>query len=362
MIQLFRPIITKEMEEAAIHALQNERLVLGESVSKFEELFARYCGAEHAVSTSSGTNALELALKSLDVQSKEIITCPSSFIASSNAIIHAGAKPVFVDSDGEAYNIDADRIEEKITGKTKAILPIHIYGTPCEMDRINEIAGRNGLFVVEDACQAHGATYKGRKAGSLGTVGCFSFYSTKNLTVGGDGGMIVTNDKKIADMAAKLRNCGRIGQYEHDVLGYTSRLNTVNAAIGIVQLKHLDRWNEARHSLASVYFRELKELEGFALPKIPPYIKSSFHLFACRAKDRNGLAGYLEKKEIQTSSHYPIPIHLQPIYRKLFNYREGDYPAAERLSKEVICLPIHPQLKTEEVKYISESVRSFCNG
>ena len=359
MIPLLKPVFDKEMEEAAVHSLNNERFVLGESVFKFEEEFAKYCGTDYSVSTSSGTDALQFTMIASDFKGKEVISCPASFIATSNSIINSDANIVFADADYESNNIEPSLIEEKITEKTKAVIPIHLYGNPAEMDRINEIAEKKNLAVIEDACQAHGATYKGKKAGNLGTAGCFSFYSTKNITVGGDGGMITTNDGKLADRISKMRNCGRISQYEHDEFGYTSRLNSANAAIGMVQLKRLDGWNEKRNAAAKKYMEGLKDIKEISLPKIPEYNKSAFHLFACKTDKRDELFAHLKEKEIQAGTHYPIPIHLQPLYVKLFGYKKGDYPVSEKISEKVICLPMFSDIKDEELKYVIETVRRF---
>lgn len=359
MIPLLKPVFDKEMEDAAVHSLNNERFVLGESVFKFEEEFAKYCGTDYAISTSSGTDALQFSLFASEVKGREVISCPTSFIATSNSIVNSGADVVFADADYESNNIEPSLIEDKITEKTKAIIPIHLYGNPADMERINEIAEKRNIAVIEDACQAHGATHKGKKAGNLGTVGCFSFYSTKNITVGGDGGMITTNEEKIANRISKMRNCGRISQYEHDEFGYTARLNSVNAAIGRVQLKRLDGWNEKRNATAKKYMEELKDIDGISLPKIPEHNKSAFHLFACKTDKRDELFAYLKEKGIQAGTHYPIPIHLQPLYVKLFGYRKGDYPVSEKISEKVICLPMFSEIKDEELDYVIETVRRF---
>jgi perosamine synthetase len=266
-IPLAKPVFNEEMRRAAIEALSNERFVLGESVYRFEEEFARYCGADFAVSTSSGTNALHIALLALGIkQGQQVITAPASFVATSNAILHAQGVPVFADIELKTYTIDPEQIKKAVGAKTKGIIPVHLYGYPADMDSIGEVAEKNELFVVEDACQAHGASYKGRKTGSLNDVACFSFYPSKNMTVAGDGGMLVTDDKEVAEEAAKLRDCGRKSKYVHDSVGYTSRLNTVNAAIGRVQLRHLDEWNEKRRRNAETYDRLLSGVEGLYLP------------------------------------------------------------------------------------------------
>ena len=363
MIKLFNPTFNKEMEEAAIHALQNERFVLGESTFKFEEAFARYCGTKHAISTSSGTAALQLTIIASGCERKEVITCPNSFIATSNAILHARADPVFVDADYETNNIDTTQIGEKITKNTKAIVPIHLYGTPADMDAINDTidknAKKNNIVVIEDACQAHGATYKEKKAGNLGHAGCFSFYSTKNMTVCGDGGMVTTNDEKLADKIAKMRNCGRVSQFVHEEEGFTYRLNTVNAAIGLVQLKYLDAWNEKRNSVAKKYSDSFRNIDGIKIPVVPSHSKSAFHLYACKTPRRDELVKHLKEKGIETGLHYPIPIHLQPLYVRRFGYKEHSFGVSERIAKEIVCLPVHQELKQKEISYVIETIKEF---
>ena len=255
-ISLAKPVFDEEMKEAALDALQNERFVLGESVFKFEEEFAEYCGAKHAVSTSSGTSALQLSLLALGVErGDEVVTTSYSFVATANAALHIGALPVFADVNVGSFNIDPEAALERVTEKTRAVIPVHLYGFPAEMDSILEDSEEHRFSVVEDACQAHGASYFGRKVGSIGEVGCFSFYSSKNMTVCGDGGMVVTDSEEVAGKVARLRDCGRSSHYEHDLIGYTSRLNTVNAAIGRVQLQRLDAWNRRRREHAKLYSR-----------------------------------------------------------------------------------------------------------
>ncbi len=356
------PVCTKEMQDAAIHALQNEKFIFGESVTKFEEEFARYCSTDFAISVSSGTAALQLSLLAAGVKNKdEIINPANSFIATANSIVHAGSVPVFCDSN-DAYLIDADQIQSKITKKTKGILPVHLYGNPADMDEINAIAEKNKLFVIEDDCQSHGALYKGRKIGSLAKIGCFSFYSTKNMTVCGDGGMVTTNDADIAKTVIALRNHGRTAQDVHSMIGYTARLNTVSAAIGRVQLKYLDQWVSKRREIAQKYNDLLSDVDEIALP--PGDVdgkKPSYHLFVIKTQKRDALIDFLRKAGIICLIHYPNPIHLQPIYKKMFHYKEGDYPKSEEQSKQILDLPMFPELKNSEVSYISDKIHEFFN-
>jgi dTDP-4-amino-4,6-dideoxygalactose transaminase len=358
-IPFCKPVFNKEMEDATVNALRNERFVLGESVQKFEEAFAKYCGTDYAVSTSSGTNALHLALLASGVKKdQQVLTTPTSFIATANSILHAGATPIFCDID-DTYNLDPNKIIDRLTPKTKGIMPVHLYGYPCDMDGILDAANKFDLFVIEDACQAHGASYKGKKVGSLGDIGCFSFYSTKNMTVCGDGGMIVTNNESIAKEIEKLRTCGRATGNEMNVIGYTARLNTANAAIGIIQLKNLDEWNEKRRKNADIYINKLQNIGDIILPPKEVDVKSVYHLFVIKARHRDELKIWLESNGISCGIYYPIPIHLQPIYKKLYGYRGGEYPISEKHSEEVLSLPMFPDLTKEEIEYVCEKIEEF---
>jgi perosamine synthetase len=364
-IWLAKPILDDEMKEAAIYALQSERFVLGESVHKFEEEFARYCGTRFAVSTSSGTAALSLSLIALGIGAArdEVITSPLSFVASANSIIHAGAAPKFADVNPQTYTIDPNSVLASLAnGRTKAIIPVHLYGFPAAMDELREAAHRHKFALVEDACQAHGASYKGGIVGSIGDVGCFSFYPSKNMTVGGDGGMIVTNDDTIAESVNSLRNCGRVkgSNYIHDKVGFTQRLNTVQAAIGRVQLKRLDKWNEMRQGTAAKYDKLLSDLEEVVTP--PRGDKDSkpvYHLYVIRCARRDELRAWLGERGVETGIHYPAPIHLQPIYRKMFGFRGGEFPRSEEVCKDVLSIPMHPNLSPDEIEFVSESIHEF---
>jgi len=358
-----KPFVNDEVKDAVIYVLENERFVLGESVFKFEEELAKYFGAEYAITTSSGTHALEFALKAIGLKGgHKVITTPFSFIATANSIFHAGGEPVFADIRDDTFNIDPDEVKGRIGSNVKAILPVHLYGYPADMDEIIELAEKNGLKVIEDACQAHGATYHGRKVGTLGDVGCFSFYPSKNMTVCGDGGAIITNNENIAKDVIKLRDCGRISKYEHDTIGYTARLNTINAAIGRVQLKYLDQWNETRRKIAKTYNGLLSDIQEITLPPSETStIKPVYHLYVIRTRYRNQLKKWLEENGIECGVHYPIPIHLQPIYRKIYGYSGREYPKSEKASEECLSIPMHPFLKDEEIKYISEKIHEFFN-
>jgi dTDP-4-amino-4,6-dideoxygalactose transaminase len=360
-IPLAKPIFDDEMEAAAVNALRNERFVMGEDVCKFEEEFARYIGTKHAVSTSSGTNALQIALLALGVpKSAEVITSAYSFVASANAVLHAGGKPVFADIDPVTFDVDPKEVKRKISKDTAALLPVHLYGYPCSMREVMEVAEDKDLKVIEDACQAHGAEYGGRKAGGIGHVGCFSFYPSKNMTVCGDGGMITTDDEDVAKLAAKLRDCGRRSQYEHDVVGYTSRLNTVNAAIGRVQLHRLDDWNKKRLKVAASYDRLLEDVDEVVCPPRGDFkVKPVYHLYVIRTKRRDDLREHLKKSGVATGVHYPLPITLQPVYQQMCKFKKGDYPVSEQASRECLSLPMYPQLTEDDIEYICQCIREF---
>ncbi len=361
-IPLARPVLDEEMSEAATHALQNERFVGGESVHKFEEEFARYCGTKFAVSTASGTAALTLSLIAVGVRDGQVLTTPASFVASANSIIHAGATPKFADISIVDYNIDPAEVRKAIGKDTKAILPVHLFGYPAKVDQIREIVSDRGTAIIEDACQAHGASYKGKKVGSLGDVGCFSFFPSKNMTVGGDGGMVVTDKESIAQSVISLRDCGRAkgSKYLHDLVGYTARLNTVQAAIGRVQLKHLDAWNGKRKQVAYKYNELLSDVkELITPPEGNTLVNPVYHMYVVRCEQRDNLKAWLDQAGVETGIHYPAPIHLQPIYQKMYGYIGGEFPNSETLSKGALSIPMHPGLTTDEVKHVSESIHEF---
>lgn len=344
-----------------MHSLQNEKLVLGETVYKFEEEFAAFCGTRCAVSTGSGTAAIQIALQSLGLGSGDgVLTTPFSFIATSNSILHAGARPEFADVDNQDFNIDPTAVASNVREWTRALMPVHLYGYPCRMEELQEIAQEDGLKLVEDACQAHGAEYRGRRVGAFGDAGCFSFYPSKNMTVGGDGGMIVTNNEDVAEVARSIRDCGRSpsSKYTMPRIGYTSRLNTINAAIGRVQLRKLGEWNQERRRLAMLYRHELENVENLSLqPSESLGDASVYHLFVVRSGLRDRIKEQLAKGGVETGIHYPIPIHLQTPYRNLYGYSEGAFPISERLAGEVLSLPIYVGLTDEEVRYICSQVK-----
>ena len=331
--------------------------IMGKDVGLFEEEFAGYCGVKYGIGVNSGTDALFLACLACGIgQGDEVIVMPYTYIATTLAISMTGASPVFVDIEEKTYNIDISKIEKAITKKTKAILPVHLYGHPADMDPIMKIAKKHNLKVIEDCAQAHGALYKNKKVGSLGDIGCFSFYPTKNLGAFGDGGAVVTDSEEIKKKVLLLRDYGRKDRYEHILKGYNSRLDTLQAAILRVKLKHLDRWDERRRENAALYTKLFKEKKtDIILPYEANYAKHVYHLYAVRVKDRKKVMEGLAAKEVRTLIHYPIPIHLQEAYKDL-EYKKGDFPVSERCCEGILSLPMYPELKSDEIKYVVESL------
>lgn len=355
MIPLTKPEVNEEMKAAAISAMENEHFVLGESVSKFEEDFARYIGTKYAVSVNSGTSALMLAQTALGIKAKENVIVPTnSFIATANAVLMNGSHPLFAEIDSRDGAIDTSALKKMKTDDVKGIIPVHIYGNPCNMTELLEFAGEKDMFIIEDACQAHGAEYGGKKAGALSDAGCFSFYSTKNITVCGDGGMITTNNEELKNKLLTLRNCGRTTQYEHNVLGYTMRLNTINAAIGRVQLKHLDEWNKKRREIAEIYRKNLPSSIMLSEAKNG---KSVYHLFVIKCDNRDALAEHLKKEGIGSAVHYPIPMHKQKVYRDM-GYNDS-LPVSEDFAKKILSIPVFPSMKKDEALFVCEKINEF---
>ena len=345
-IPFFIQEFTDEMEEAAIHALRNESFVGGESVSKFEEEFAKYTGTKYAASVSSGNGALQISLMALGIgESHKVITPTNSFIASANCIRMTNAKPILTDIDMNDGGIDLSNNKNNVN----AIIPVHIYGNPCDFDSVKSFAEEQKIPIIEDACQAHGAQYKGKKVGSLGDVGCFSFYPTKNMTVGGDGGMTTTDDEEIVSKVKSIRDNGRKTKNEFDKLGFTMRLNTVNAAIGRVQLKHLDEKTARRREIVSIYRKNL--VQDCILPENKDG-KSVYHQIVIKHEKRDEIRKELADNEIGSAIYYETPIHKQPIYQE-FGY---ELPNSEKFSKKILSLPSYPQLTDEQALEICEHV------
>lgn len=345
-----RDEISREIEKV----VESGRFILGENVEAFEEEFAGYCGVKYGVGVASGSDALALSLKSLGVgRGDEVITVPNTFIATADAISRNGGRLVFVDVDPETYTMDVSKVEKNITQKTKSIIPVHLYGHPADMRPIKEMSEKYGLSVVEDACQAHGAEYKGEKVGSLGDVACFSFYPSKNLGACGDGGMVVTDDEELASRVKIIRNYGQKEKYFHDFIGYNSRLDEVQAAILRVKLNHLDRWNERRRENAKIYNELLPST--VETPVESKSVRHVYHLYVIKSENRGRLQKMLALRGISTGIHYPVPVHLQKAYSHL-GHKKGDFAAAEVCADSILSLPMFPELTEAEIEFVSDSV------
>ncbi|MEJ2567614.1 MAG: DegT/DnrJ/EryC1/StrS family aminotransferase [candidate division WOR-3 bacterium] len=367
-------LIKEEIDKAIEKVLNSQHFILGEEVTKLEKEIAKYCGTEYAVAVASGTDALLLSLRSLSIEKGAfVITTPFTFFATAGAIHNIGATPIFVDIKPDTFNIDPEKTQELLEGKTfhtkrlkldlskiKAMIPIHLYGQTADMDPIIEIANKYNLEIIEDACQAIGAEYKSKKAGSLGTSGCFSFFPTKNLGAYGDGGIITTYREEVAAELKKLRVHGSEKDYHHLSVGYNSRLDTIQAAILLTELPHLDDWNKKREENAAIYSDSLKDIEQLDRPFVAPRRKHIFHQYTIRVKNekRDKLRNFLTQKEIGSKIYYPTPLHLQECFNYL-GYKKGDLPHSEKAAAEVLSLPIFPELSHEEIVYTCESIKSF---
>ena len=347
--------IKKQIDIAIQRVLKKQFFILGEELEKFEIAFSKYIGTKHAVGLNSGSDALYLALKALNVgKQDEVITVSHTFISTVDAIVRNNAKPVFVDINPYTYTIDTHKIEAKITKKTKAIIPVHIYGHPANMDHIKKIAKKHNLSIVEDACQAHGAEYKGRKVGNFGTIACFSFYPSKNLSAYGDAGMIVTNNKHLADKIKKLRNYGQSIKHFSASIGINSRLDELQAAVLRVKLGFLDKWNNARRENAKLYNTLFKQT-NIITPLPDKNIKHVYHQYVIKHPKRNKIKNTLLKKHISTQIHYPCPVHNQKAYIKLGI--NCPLPITTKISEEILSLPIYPQMKSSDILKITEVIK-----
>ena len=347
--------IAGEINVAMKHVIERGDYILGEDVRLFEDEFAKYIGVAEAIGVASGLDALELALRGFGVgPGDEVITAANSFVATALAILAAGAKPVLVDANPATYNIDPAAIEAAVTPRTKAIMPVHLYGQPAEMKPILEIARKRGLLVIEDAAQAHGALYEGRRVGSLGNAAGFSFYPAKNLGACGDGGMVVTNDRAVAEKIRQLRNYGQRVKYEHPVIGINSRLDTIQGAVLRVKLRRLDQWNAARATHAAAYDSFLTGA-SITLPKTAPNCSHIFHLYVVQVDNRQEVQASLTERGIGTAIHYPIPIHLQEACAGL-GYRRGDFPVTEAAASRIVSLPMYAELRREQCQFVAESL------
>jgi dTDP-4-amino-4,6-dideoxygalactose transaminase len=347
--------IREELLLAMQEVADSSTYVLGPKVAEFEQAFADYVGAKHCVAVNSGTSALHLALISAGVERwDEVITVPMTFIATSWAISYVGATPVFVDVDPQTYTMDVAQVERSITSKTRAILPVHLYGQTADLAPLVDISRRRGIPLIEDAAQAHGAEYAGKRAGTFGLAGCFSFYPGKNLGALGEGGAVVTNDERIAARLRALRDHGQSRRYQHDELGFNYRMDALQGAVLAVKLKYLDRWTEARGLLANRYLKLMQHLP-LQLPHVGCGRRHAWHLFVALHPERDRLRRELERKGIQTGLHYPIPLHLQKAYQHL-HHRNGDFPVSEQIARECLTLPLFPEMTIQQQDAVVEAL------
>jgi dTDP-4-amino-4,6-dideoxygalactose transaminase len=350
--------LRQELDEAIQPVFERADFALGQDVSRFEEEFAQFCGAKYAVGVDSGLAALEMSLRAFGIGPGDDVIVPAhTFIATAAAVTFAGARPVLVDVDERTYNLDVSLVEAAMTPRTKAILPVHLYGLPAKMDEILALADKHGLIVIEDACQAHGAWYSGRRAGSLGQAAAFSFYPTKNLGGCGDAGMLATNDAEVAEQVRAMRNCGQKEKYHHELPPFNHRMDTLQAAILRVKLRYLEGWIEARRRNAALY------TELFAGSEVVTPVETSgathvYHLYVIRVPRRDELQAYLRQQGIGAAIHYPVPIHLQPFYAG-DGFRKGQFPVTEQVCDEILSLPMFPELTTSQVEHVVAQVRRF---
>jgi dTDP-4-amino-4,6-dideoxygalactose transaminase len=350
--------IRHEIRLSMDEVFNSASFVGGPIVENFEKEFADFCGCGYAASTSNGTSALWMTLLSLGIgQGDEVITVPNTFIATAEAITFSGARPVFVDVEEQSYTMNPTLLEKAITPKTKAVIPVHLFGQPADMDPILEIAKRRGLFVVEDACQAHGALYKGKEVGTIGDAGCFSFYPGKNLGAYGEAGAVVTNDPELAEKIKILRDHGQSRKYYHKVIGWNGRMDGLQGAVLRVKLKYLPAWNEARRKKAGLYNSLLTDMDEITLPSEMDYARHVYHLYVIRTRRRDDLKSYLAERGIECGIHYPVPIHLQEAYRH-FGIRHGAFPVAEKCAEELLSLPMYPELTEEQIGYVAAELRN----
>jgi dTDP-4-amino-4,6-dideoxygalactose transaminase len=355
MITVARPDLSREEEQAVLDVLRSGMLAQGPKVGELEERFADYVGVEYAVALNSGTAALHAALLALGIgKGDEVITTPFTFAATANTIVMTGARPVFVDVDKNTFNLDVEKLESAVTDKTRAIMPVHLYGMPCEMERLLEVAETHSLHVVEDACQAHGASYKGKQVGSIGDIGTFSFYATKNMCAG-EGGMVTTNIREVAEKVKLLRHHGQPEheRYTHYILGYNYRMTDVIAAIALEQLKKLPKMNQRRIENARYYNKKLKHIDGLVLPEVPKHCTHVFHQYTVRVLpefplSRDEVLEALKQHNIFAAVYYPKPLHLQPFY-KFLGYSCGSFPVSEMVAEQVLSLPVHSRLTKENL-------------
>lgn len=348
--------IKKEVDSAIQTVIDSTQFIQGPAVKEFETNVAGYLGCKYAIGCASGTDALQIAMMALDIKPEdEIITTPFTFVATTETIAILGARPVYVDIDPKTFNIDADKIEEKITPRTKAIMPVHLYGQPAEMDKIMKIARKHNLYVIEDAAQALGAEYKGKKVCTIGDINCISYYPSKNLGAFGDAGMMTTHNDELADKMRMIVSHGSRKKYYHEILGVNSRLDSIQAAILNVKLQHLDEYCEERQKAAEKYNARFKG--AIDTPHILPDVKHIFHQYSIRVKRRDEMQAYLKENGIPSMIYYPVPLHLQEAYK--YDYKPGDYPVSEEIAGDIISIPMHTELTDIQINYIADKVLEF---
>lgn len=352
--------IKQEIDLAIQTILDSTEFAQGKTVGRFEDHFAELQEVRHAIACSSGTDALHLILWALGIgRGDEVITTPHTFIATVEAIALVGARPVFVDIDEQSYTIDPALIERAITERTRAIMPVHLYGQSCDMDPILEIAKRHKLPVIEDCCQSHLAAYRGRKTGNFGIASAFSFYPGKNLGAFGEAGAVVTNDAELAGRFRRLRDHGQSKKYHHEELGHNYRMDGIQAAVLEVKARHVARWTEARRRIAREYEKRLHNLPSISLPLEMTYGTHVYHLFVIRSSNRDDLKSFLERKGISTGLHYPIPLHLQKALADS-SYKEGSFPRTEKAAQEILSLPMFPELSEEQIDFVCDCIKEYC--
>jgi len=354
--------LQEEIDQAMAGVINSAQYIKGEEVSAFEKEFAAYCQCDYCIGVGNGTDAIHIVLHALGVgPGDEVITVSHTFIATAEPVTLRGAKPVFIDIEPDTCNMDVNQLESAITDKTKAIIPVHLYGRPVEMDRVMEIARAHNLKVIEDCAQAHGATYRGQKVGSFGDAACFSFFPAKNLGCFGDGGAITTNDPLLAEKIRMLANHGRKEKYLHELDGHNSRLDTLHAAVLRVKLRYLDQWNQMRQEIAGAYRRALSGINGLELPPEPPSHSSHvYHLYVIRANERDRLKAHLEEKQLGVGIHYPVPLHLQPAFKAFMDSGVSiKLPVTEEVADTILSLPLYPLMKWGDIDRVIEAVTSY---
>ena len=353
--------LMKEINSSIKEIFENSSFIKGPTLQKFEKEFAKFIGTKYAVGVASGTDALHLSLMALGIgPGDEVIIPVNTFISTAYAALYVGAKPVFVDIDENTYNVDVNMIEDKITKRTRVIIPVHLYGTPAQMDKILSLAKKYNLIVIEDAAQAHGSCFKNKKAGTMGNLAAFSFYTSKNLGACGDAGAITTNSRKMADLLIRLRDFGRLSHTQYSEVGINSRLDTIQAAILSIKLNHLNRWNEKRRQVARYYHLKLEALNipGLIVPQISKDCLPVYYVYTIRCKKRDKLAESLLSNGVQTGIYYPLPLHLQKSLKSL-GYKKGDFPITETVSEEILSLPMYPELTHSQQDFVIKAIMDF---